>query len=111
MKKILFLFAFLAATPALLLAHPPKKMQMSYEDGKLIIEAKHPVKDVEDHYIDNITIWVDDAEVKVIEPSKQTSLKAEKIEIELPGLKKGSVVKVKMSCNKFGAKSASLELE
>lgn len=110
MKKFVFLLAFLIAVPVFVKAHPAKKVILSYENGKLVIEAVHPVKDAEDHFIDKITIWVDDKEVKVVEPVKQSSLEEEKTEIELPDVKAGSVIKVKTECNKFGSKTAELKL-
>lgn len=110
MKKNILMIVVLAMIPVVLSASPPKKVKLSYDEGKLKIVATHPTRDVNDHYIGYVSISVDGQEVKVIKPTKQTSDKAETIEVEIPEIKKGSLIEVKAKCNKFGSKTVELQL-
>jgi hypothetical protein len=112
MKKLLLSGFALFAFAAILKADPPQKINLSYDTAtkKLKVEAVHKVKNVEDHYIDLISISVDGKEVKVIKPKKQSSPAAETDDILVPEIKKGSVVSVKARCNKFGSKTAELTI-
>lgn len=112
MKKYFALF-ILIALPLVLRADPPKKITITYnaDNQKLKIVSEHPVKNVEDHFIDLISITVDEKEVKIIKPKKQNSLASENLEVAVPEIKKGSKVTVKARCNKFGSKSKSIVIE
>lgn len=111
MKKQVLTLICAAILPIITLADPPKKLILSYNAGKLKIDAVHPVKDVKDHYIDLITISVDGKEVKTIKPKEQSSAKEEVLELSIPEIKTGSKVVVKARCNKFGTKKESLEIK
>jgi hypothetical protein len=112
MKKLLVSCIALFAFVAVIKADPPQKVNLSYnaDTKKLKVEAVHKVRDVEDHFIDLISISVDGKEVKVVKPKKQTTTASELDEIAVPEIKKGSVVTVKARCNKFGTKSAELKI-
>lgn len=112
MKKY-FALLILIALPLVLRADPPKKITVTYngETQKLKIVTNHPVKNVEDHFIDLISITVDEKEVKVIKPKKQNSLASETLEVVVPEIIKGSKVTVKARCNKFGSKSKSIVID
>lgn len=111
--KLYFTLLILLAMPLALRADPPKKITVSFnnETQKLKIVTNHPVKNVEDHFIDLISISVDDKEVKVIKPKKQNALASETLEVAVPEIKKGSKVTVKARCNKFGSKSKSIVID
>jgi len=98
--------------PFVLLAHPPKKVNVKYkkESKILIISIPHGVKDVTKHYIKSITISVNGNEIKVLEYKSQTSEASHDVEIELPELKNGDKVKVKVKCNKMGAKKTIIKI-
>jgi hypothetical protein len=112
MKNIILTIALFALIPGFLMADPPKKVIATYskENNKLKIVAEHPVKDVADHYIDQITISVDGKEVKVIKPKKQSSLQSETDEVNIPEIKQGSKVEVKARCNEFGSKKTEITI-
>lgn len=111
-KKLLLAFAIIIM-PAMLLAHAPKKVDLSYdqETGKLSITVEHNVKDVNDHYIELITISIDGEETKKVEYKVQSSLEKHEVVIDLPGVKKESEINVNAKCNKLGSKSASIKIE
>ncbi len=110
MKKLLIALMVLFLVPFIVKADPPKKVTLSYSEGKLKIEALHPTKDSTSHYINQLDIKVDGKEVKVVKIDFQSSAKEEVYEIEIPEIKPGCEVEVKAHCNKFGAKSGSIKI-
>ncbi|MCE5332573.1 MAG: hypothetical protein LLF95_10620 [Bacteroidales bacterium] len=110
MKKVLLTIIAIAAVSFVVKADPAKKVNLTYENGNLKIEAIHKVRNVTNHYIDLITIKADGKEIKAIKPEKQSSLQSEVVEVSLPGLSKGTKIEVTTRCNEFGKKSATLVL-
>ncbi|MBN1596688.1 MAG: hypothetical protein JW894_00185 [Bacteroidales bacterium] len=106
----LFIVLMLMVIPVVLFAHAPKRINAEYsaEEGKLSIKIEHPVKNVADHYIESVTIYIDGKETEVINYNVQTSLEEHVIEIELPDIKKGSEIKITAKCNKLGSKSETI---
>lgn len=92
-------------------ADPAKKVNVSFQNGKLKVEAIHKVKDVKTHYIDQLLVKVDGKEVKTISLKSQSSTVSELIEFPVPEIKKGSKVEVVARCNEFGLKSGKLTVE
>jgi hypothetical protein len=110
MKKILFSLVVLLIIPVIIKADPPKKVTLTYNEGKLKIVAEHPTKDSTSHYIGTITIKVDGKEAKVLKLTFQSSAKEQVQEVEVPEIKAGSEVEVKATCNKFGSKTAKITI-
>lgn len=110
MKKNVLIIAMLLLMPFFLKADPPKKVNLSYQNGKLLIVVDHPVKNVNNHYINLISVSVNGKEVMVIKPTKQSSSQGETQEVVVPEIKPDCAVEVKAHCNRFGSKSAKLKL-
>ncbi len=112
MKKII-LTAFSLFLFASVFAHAPSSVKISYNKANknLTIEITHKVKNVESHYIDAITIWVNDVEKETINPQKQTSKEKHTFQYSVGVLKSGDVVKVMANCNKMGKRSASITIK
>lgn len=110
MKKLLVILAFACALPLAMQADPAKKVNLTYSNGKLKIEAIHKVNDVTTHYIDQIIIIVDGKVVQTLKPTKQSSNESELVEIAVQA-KKGSKIEVKTRCNQFGNKSGSIVIQ
>lgn len=112
MKKLFFatlcIFAFTAV-----FSHPPKSVKLTYnkEDNKLTIDALHGVSNVETHYINTITIFVNDVEKEKINLTKQSSLEAENYVYKIGNLKAGDKVKVIANCNKMGKKAGEITIQ
>lgn len=111
MKRVVLLSVFVAFAIIAVKADPAKKVNLSFQNGKLKVEAIHKVKDVKKHFIDQIVIKVDGKEVKTISLKSQSSTDAEIIEVPVPEIKKGSKVEVTTRCNEFGLKSGKLTVE
>lgn len=112
MKKTFILITSLLVLPFNLKADSPSKVILSFnnESNTLKIEASHPVKNVDKHFIDLITILVDGKQVKELTLQKQSSKSGEIVELQLPEIKKGVTVTVKARCNQFGTKKESLKI-
>lgn len=113
MKTKLGLIALMVILPFYLFADPAKKVTLSYnkETHKLSLIIDHPVTNAKEHFIDIITILVDGKEVKVIKPNKQTSLKTEMLDVEIPEIKTSSKIEVKTHCNEGGNKTGKLTVK
>lgn len=112
MKKIILttLSIFLFAA---VFAHAPSSVKISYNktDKVLNIEITHKVSNVESHYVNAITIWVNDVEKEVIKPAKQTTKEKHNMEYNIGALKQGDIVKVTANCNKMGKRTASITIK
>lgn len=111
-QKLVLLLA-IALLPMAVFAHAPKKVNLKYdkEKGILSVDAIHPVKDVNDHYVITLAVTVNGEDIETLEYTSQTSPESQDKEIKLPDLKSGDVVTVKATCNKFGSKTGKLEIK
>ena len=112
-KRILFtiLTVFIFSLGAM--AHGPKKVNISFDKAKHTLTADiiHKVKNVEKHYISEITIFVNGEELLSKSYEKQLDKKHELAEFNLSDVKVGDIIKLTAKCNKFGKKSAELTVE
>mgnify|MGYP007069026472 FL=1 len=108
-KTILFVLAIFVSC-SLMKADPAKKVNVTYQDGKLKVEALHKVRNASNHFIDQVVVKVNGKEMKTIRLDKQTSTASQLVEIELPDLKKGDQIEVVTRCNEFGKKNGKLIL-
>ena len=111
MKKYFFLVALFTLTIGSLKADPAKKVNLSFNNGVLNIQAIHPVKNVTSHYIDQCVINVDGKDVKTVKLEKQSSKEAEILDLKVPEIKSGSTVIVTTRCNEFGKKAGKLKVK
>jgi desulfoferrodoxin (superoxide reductase-like protein) len=108
--KRFFLLAILSVFFAFTVnAHPASKVVLSYKNGKLDINITHKVKNFNTHYIKTVVIVVNGEVVKTMELTHQNDLDYATFLVDLP-LKKGDVVEVKTTCNKFGNKSGKITI-
>jgi len=110
MKKIVLFLVAIFVSCSLLKADPAKKVNLTYQDGKLKVEVLHKVRNTNNHFIDQVVVKVNGKELKTIRLDKQTSTASQLLEIELPDLKKGDKIEVVTRCNEFGKKSGKLVL-
>ncbi len=110
MKKLFILAVLLVCFVLGVTAHPAKKVNLTYENGKLKIEAIHKVKNVKAHFIEQIVVNVDGKIVKTIDLKSQTSGSAEILELLILEIKKGSKVSVTTRCNILGSKTGKLTI-
>ena len=96
-----------------LMAHAPKKIVLSFDKASntLTADILHKVKDIDKHYISDISIYVNDVEVKTATLEKQENKQSELLEYQLENIMEGDVIKLVAKCNKFGKKSAKIVIE
>jgi hypothetical protein len=111
MRKQIILAVIALSTVFSAKADPAKRVNLTYENGKLKIESPHRVKDVKKHYIDQIVINVDGKDVKTLALKSQSSQDADIRELVIPEIKKGSKIIVTTRCNEFGIKVGRLTVE
>lgn len=94
-------------------AHAPSSVKLTYNktDKVLNIEVVHKVSNTESHYIDIITIWVNDKEIETLKLTKQSSKEKHILTYNIGALKSGDIVKVMANCNKMGKKSKSITIK
>lgn len=110
MKKLFLFILFSIIIGFAAQAHPASKVIVTYKDGKLTVQANHKVKDASDHYIKTVVVYVNGEAVQTLDLTGQNSVNSETLVVNLPDLKKGDVVEVKTTCNKFGTKSGKITI-
>lgn len=109
--RILALLSLMFFIPAAALAHPPSKIEASVEGETVKVTIIHNVKDKTTHYIEEVTLTLNDKEL--IDKKETTQLdNSKQIEVfEIPGLKAGDTLVIKATCNKFGSKKLKLTVK
>lgn len=109
MKKLLvFLACFLG--PGTAWGHPPVSLDLAYNNryGSLTITAEHSVKDPLLHYIMEYIIEKDGQVLLRLEETRQTNKEKSVVSLSMPGIKKGTILKVTGICSQSGEKSTSI---
>lgn len=109
----LLLLVLMLILPLAVMAHAPKKVNVSYdtESSNLVVSVDHPVKDVNDHYIESLAISVNGENVITLDYTAQSSKESHDVEVEMADLNTGDKIEVKAVCNKLGSKSGELSVE
>ncbi len=113
MKKLFFVA--LLCLPVMLNAHPPGDIKLGYdkdEDGTYVlsINIEHSVRNVDRHYIESITVSINDEVYEELEYSSQQSSDSHNIKLALPsGISEGDIIKVDAVCSRIGSDSAEFE--
>ncbi|MEI7596269.1 MAG: hypothetical protein WCK02_11015 [Bacteroidota bacterium] len=112
MKNIYLSFASLFLV-TMAFAHPPKSVKLIYNKSEksMSIDAEHKVKDPKDHYIKEITVFINGVKQEGVALTSQTSVEREEYNYKIGELKSGDKIKVTATCNKFGSKSQEITIE
>lgn len=112
-KQILFSIIAILMISMTVMAHAPKKIILTFDKATSTLTADmiHKVKDVNSHYISDVTIYVNGEEVKVTTFQKQAEILNEEADFKLDGIKAGDEIKLVAKCNKFGKKAAKIVVE
>jgi|GEM_PF-494788 len=107
---VLLFGLFLAYSPSL--AHPPSKMELSYDGGNRILQVKvaHRVGNPSSHYVESIKISKNGELVLEKDYDKQENRSESIYEFDLEA-NNGDSIKVEAECNRFGKISKSLKIE
>jgi len=112
---VLTILLVILAFPVCLFAHSPDSITLSHEKDEdrefLKITVSHDVRNVERHYVESITITVNDEELEELTFSYQETDEFHSIEYEVSGLNPGDVVKIEASCSRIGSASEEFTIE
>jgi len=108
MKKLILMAVLSVFFAFTVNAHPASKVTLKYKDNKLDIFIAHKVKNYNTHYIKTVEIYVNGELVETMELTHQNDVDYSTFLVKMPDLKRGDVVEVKTTCNKFGSKSGKI---
>jgi len=109
MRGWIFCIVFLSLS-AVVFCHPPQDVRLNYnpETRDLAIAVVHQVKDVQNHYIAQIEITVNNEQPIEKTYTQQTSLEKQEDTIKMEKVKPGDNIKVKATCKIFGSKTFTM---
>lgn len=109
MKKIALILV-LCAIAGILLAHPASKVMLAFdaETSELTVTFNHKVRDAEDHFIYEVTVFLNNKEIIQQKLSSQDTTSEGKLIYRITDAKTGDVIKVTTACNKSGKKSQTI---
>lgn len=112
-KQILFSIIAILMMSMTIMAHAPKKIILTFDKATSTLTADmiHKVKDINSHYISEVTIYVNGEKVKVATFKKQTEILNEVSDFKLEDIKSGDEIKLVAKCNKFGKKASKIVVE
>jgi hypothetical protein len=89
-------------------AHPPAKVDLSYDGSKLYVTVIHEVSDPTKHYVSRLSVFVGGKLVEQMEYKDQSGVGGLQEAIALNGLPKGAEIKVVAACSIMGTTSGTL---
>jgi len=94
------------------LAHPPGSVELALdsENKTLSVRGTHSVQDVVAHRISKIQILVNGKQVGEYSYDRQMDRERYEANIPVDGLSQGDTLEAKVTCNKFGTKTATLKV-
>lgn len=104
MKRFAVLTALVLGFGLMAAAHPPTEIiiTIDVEKGLVNAEIMHGSKDIKDHFVHEVELYVNG--VKMIKQTTVTQTDGDKLSVvyRVPGLKAGDKVAVMGDCSKFG---------
>lgn len=113
MKKMIFFASFFVLLcRQWVVAHPPEAVTIHYESEThiLSIVVKHDTPNVEKHYIDEIKIERNGAELIVQEIAFQMNSDKQEAQYLITDLREGDELKITAHCNVYGKKTEVFRL-
>lgn len=110
-KKIMFglIVVSMLGIAAAAFAHPPKSISLLWNpDGTLTVTLDHQVNDPQKHFINKITIYVNDKIVATKEYQTQANANGFTETFQLGAQPSGTSIKAEASCIIMGSNTGSL---
>lgn len=111
-KSGIFLAALLAvliAMPAF--AHPAREVSMSWNNGSLTVKVQHGVDDPAKHFIQQISVYVNDKMVAQKKYTKQATNEGMSDTFQLGALAPKSVIRAEVTCVIMGTTNGTLTVQ
>lgn len=98
------LLTLLTCNLSSIFGHPPSDISFVYnlENKTVEINVQHKVKNIEDHYIDKVTIFLNGKKIIEQVSLKQLNNDTQIYIFKIPELKENDKIVVLAKCNKFG---------
>jgi len=86
-------------------SHPASDIKISYDltNKTVFFEVEHTVKNIKDHYISSLEVYLNEKLIIKQESSIQYSEKIQKYAYIIPDLKEGDNILVISKCNRVGS--------
>ena len=112
-KTILSIILFLVLSSQLAFAHPPRKVDLSFnlQNHILIVVAVHDTKDVVKHRIGQITVQLNGDEIVQQTFVIQLNPDEQKATYLIPGAKAGDEIAVTAQCSIYGKKKVKITVQ
>lgn len=107
---VLFLVIFLLMFSTQAFSHPASKVILSVEGKVLQVTVNHNVGNSENHYINEILVFLNDKEIIRQIFFMQTD-NMQKVSYIIPSLKPGDKITVKTNCSRGGKRSGTIIVE
>ena len=107
---VLFLVIFLLMFSSQAFSHPASKVNLLVEGKVLHITVNHNVSNPENHYTEEILVFLNDKEIIRQMFFIQTG-DMQKVSYMIPSLKAGDKVTVKTNCSRGGKRSGTITIE
>jgi len=94
-------------------AHPPSNMQVSYDKYSKTLRVKidHPVTDTRSHFISEVKMSLNGAEVLDHKFKMQENEASHFLQYAIPDAENGDTVRVEAFCNSFGKRFGEIKIE
>ncbi|MFH1416098.1 MAG: hypothetical protein ABIH89_08475 [Elusimicrobiota bacterium] len=104
-KIVLVLLVMIFAAGGYSYSHPPSKMTFSYDtDTKvLIVIMNHEVKNPKEHYIEDVSVYLDDRLIAEQSFGSQIYVEKQVAVYLVVDANLGNTIKVRADCNKGGS--------
>lgn len=104
MKNLLFFSIFFLILGSQTFAHPPSKIDITYDNQSKILKAiiTHPVSNLNNHYISKVDVALNGKEIVEQKISFQDSNSTQAVEYYIPDTKSGDVLSVEAYCSISG---------
>jgi len=107
---VLFLVIFLLMFSSQAFTHPASKVTLLVEGKVLHVTVNHNVSNPENHYTEEILVFLNDKEIIRQMFFIQTG-DMQKVSYMIPSLKAGDKVTVKTNCSRGGKRSGTITIE
>ncbi|RJP27188.1 MAG: hypothetical protein C4533_08250 [Candidatus Omnitrophota bacterium] len=113
MKKILFVILLVLFFASSVFAHPPTRIEISYDKSTSILTAKitHPVEDPDRHYVSKVDVAVNGKEILEHKLSRQDNADYRIVTYLIPDVKEGDTISVEGYCSIMGKKEEGIKVK
>ena len=110
LSAVFFVLCTILLSATLAGAHPPKSVNLSWDNGTLTVKVEHSVNDPQKHYIYKIVVYVDNQVAAQKDYTSQPDAAGLTDRFALPSVKSGANVKAEAFCVIMGSTTGSITI-